>query len=79
MLDNQLVLNHLLVFLLFIDISSIQIIIFLLIYLSSDMFINVVDDDYLIIFHTIKLNFIGEITTYYNHNQIRCLRNISFI
>jgi len=77
--DNQLVLNYLLVFLWFIDISSIQIILFLLIYLISNIFINFVYDDYLIKFHTIKLKFIVKITTYYNHNQVKCLRNMSFI
>ncbi len=40
---------------------------------------NVIYDDYLIIFYTFKLIFIGKITIYYDHNQVRCLRNISFI
>ncbi len=39
-------------------------------YLSYDTFINNIYDDYLIIYYTCKLKFIGKITTYYNHNQI---------
>jgi hypothetical protein len=32
--------------------------------------IYIIYDDYLITYYTCKLNFIGKITTYYNHNQI---------
>jgi hypothetical protein len=32
--------------------------------------LNIIYDDYLIIYYTCKLNFIGKITTYYNHNQV---------
>jgi hypothetical protein len=31
---------------------------------------NIIYDNYLIIFYTYKLNFIGKITTYYNYNQV---------
>jgi hypothetical protein len=39
-------------------------------YFSYDLFMNIIYDDYLIIYHTYKLNFIGKITTYYNHNKM---------
>jgi hypothetical protein len=42
----------------------------LIVYLSYDLFINIIYDDYLIIYYTCKLNLIDKIKTYYNHNQV---------
>jgi len=39
-------------------------------YLIYDLFINIIFDDYLVLYYTCKLKFSGKITTYYNHNQV---------
>jgi hypothetical protein len=57
-------------FLLFIDIDKYKLLYFYEIYLSYDIFVNIIYDDYLVIYYTCKLNFMGKITTYYNHNQV---------
>jgi len=87
--DNQLVSNCLLVFVLFINIDSINYYIFIKYIWIYDLIINIIYDDDLIIYYTCKLKFIGRITIYYNHDQVwcifesnrglRCLRNIPFI
>ncbi len=59
-------------FIFFIDINNnIYIYIYIYsIYLSYDLFINIIYDDYIIIYYKYKLNFIGKFTTHYIHNQI---------
>jgi hypothetical protein len=57
-------------FVLFIDIDSINYYIFIKYTLIYDLFINIIYADDLIIYYTCKLKFIGQITIYYNHDQV---------
>jgi hypothetical protein len=68
--DNQLMSNYLLVFCIVFLHWQYKLLYYYKVYLSYDLFINIVYDDYLIIHYTYKYNFIGKITTYYNHNQV---------
>jgi hypothetical protein len=56
-------------FILFIDIKNTNYYIYIF-KLTYDLFIDILYDDYLIIYYTCKLNFIGKITTYYIDNQV---------
>jgi len=68
--DNQLVFTCLLIFF-YCSLTLKKLLLYLKqIYISYNLFINIIYDDYLIIYYTCKLNFSGKIITYYNHNQI---------